>query len=176
MQELYTVSQASQATGIAKPTLRGYTRRYQRFLSTEATPEHGVERLFTESDLKVLAFIFSYTSAGKTHDQAMQALQAGELDQFSWQPPQEPETPDQPSESYSAALVPVERLQALDTLRQNAEQREAEALARLEQAQEQIRELERKLGQAQGELAGVRSSQYRAPKWWRSIFGGQAEK
>jgi hypothetical protein len=40
--------------------------------------------------------------------------------------------------------------------------------------QAEVQRLAGELGQAQGELAGYKAAQYRAPKWWRSIFGGRA--
>ena len=175
MSELFTVAQASTLTNIAKPTLRGYTKRYQRYLSTEATPEHGAERLFTEADLETLAFVFSYTSAGQTHAQAMKALDAGELENFDWHWPEPEIEPTQSAEATTSALIPIERLQAAQYIATDSQQREAEALAKLEQAQEQIQRLQNDLGLANGELAGYKQRQYRAPKWWRAIFGGEPE-
>ena len=175
MDNLYTVSQAAQLTGIAKPTVRGYTNRYQRFLSTEATPEQGAERAFTESDLKVLAYIYTQTKAGRTHDQVAEALQAGALDSFDWQPAEQPTDTPEPPESAGEALVPVSRLQAAEYLVRDA-QEQREALAeQLSEAQAEALRLRQELGQAQGELAGYQKAQYRAPNWWRALFGGRAE-
>lgn len=175
MSELYTVAEASKLTGIAKPTLRAYTNRYARFLSTEATPEQGAERNFTESDLKVLAFVYAFTSAGKTHDQAIEALSAGELESFDWQPPEpEPES-QQSAESTGEALVPASRLQAAQVLVQDAQERERAAQEQISALQARIEHLSQELGKAQGELAGFHRAQYRAPAWWRSLFGGRSE-
>lgn len=176
MKELYTVSEASKLTGIAKPTLRAYTNRYATYLSTEATPEQGAERSFTESDLKVLAFVYQYTSAGKTHEQALEALSAGELERYDWQIPEsEPERP-QSAEGSSEALVPVSRLQAAQLLVQDAQERERAAQEQVSALQAKVEQLSQELGKAQGELQGFRSAQYRAPAWWRSLFGGRAEE
>jgi DNA-binding transcriptional MerR regulator len=172
MSDLYTVAEASKLTGVAKPTLRTYTNRYQRYLSTDATPEHGAERLFTEADLTLLAFVYSYTSAGKTHGQVIEALQDNALDSFDWQLPEsQPDSP-QSADSIGEALVPMSRLQSAEMFVLDAKQREQTMAEQLEEAQKRNAELERELGQASGELAGFKAAQYKAPKWWRALFGG----
>ena len=171
MRDLYSVKEASALTGIARPTLRTYTVKYARHLSTEATPEPGKERRFTEADLRLLAFVYQYTDAGETHEQVIDRLAAGELERFAWSLPDSPESPpsdvDAP-ESASTALVPIERYAAVQTLLQDAQRREREALDKLAAAEGELRRLERELGAAQGRL----SAQYRAPTWWRRLFGG----
>ena len=176
MQDLYTVAEASKLTGIAKPTLRAYTGRYSTYLSTEATPEQGAERSFTAADLKLLAFIYSYTSTGKTHDQVLSALSAGGLERFDWQPPESQPDSKQSAEAAGEALVPLSQVRAFQLLAQESEKREQAAQERIESLQAEVQRLERELGQAQGALSGFRSAQYKSPAWWRSLFGGRASE
>ena len=175
MQELFTVSQASSLTGVSRPTIRAYTKRseYRRYLSTESTPEHGSERLFTESDLETLKFIYTYTASGQTHAQALQALENGALDNFSWDIPEPFSEPTQGFESDTEALIPISQLRAAHELVTDAKEREAAAIVDAKAANARIAELERELGEAQGKLDGYRERQYRAPAWWRNIFGGE---
>lgn len=173
MQELYAVSEASKLTGIAKPTLRAYTGRYSSHLSTEATPEPGTERAFTEADLRFLAFVYNLTSAGKTHEQVLQALSAGELERFDWHLPESPQRAPESAEAAGEALVPVSRLQAAQLLVQDAQERERAAQEQISTLQAKVESLSTELGQARGELAGFQRAQYRAPNWWRSLFGGR---
>lgn len=143
-------------------------------MSTEATPEHGAERSFTDSDLKVLAYIYTQTKLGKTHDQVTEALQAGALDSFDWQPPEQPTEPTEPHESATDALVPMSQLHAARLVLEEAQKQRERLAEQLAEAQQRNAELERELGQAKGELAGFKSAQYRAPQWWRALFGGRA--
>lgn len=175
MKEYYSPAEAAQITGASKPALRTYTNTYARWFSTDATPEKGGSRQFTEADLKLVAFIRLWTvSQNKSHAETAAALVAGELDLFDWQPPEAAEEPLEQPEAAGSALVPVERLQAAQVLITDAKQRETDATARLEQAQERISELERELGQASGELAGFKAAQHKAPAWWRALFGGRS--
>ena len=50
MTATYTTKDASELTGASKQALRVYTTRYKRYMSTEATPDAGAERRFTEGD------------------------------------------------------------------------------------------------------------------------------
>ena len=81
-----TTKQAADLTGISRQSLRVYTKRYSRFLSIDATPAHGEERKFTRDDLRTLRFVYDITSAGRPHDEAIERLQAGDLEQWQWLP------------------------------------------------------------------------------------------
>jgi DNA-binding transcriptional MerR regulator len=164
MTDYYSTKDASQLTGASRPIIRTYTQRYARFLSTEATPEAGAERRFTAADLKVIAYIYQRTSAGATHEQVLERLAAGELDQFDWQPA-EPESAAQggpAAESASSALVPIERLQAAHALMADAQRREAEAAAQVIALQSEVQRLSQALGKAEGEAALAAAAQVAA--------------
>lgn len=177
MSAYYTTKAASKISGASTQVIRVYTQRYARYLSTEATPEAGLERKFTPDDLRLLAFVYRRTAAGETHDQVLARLQAGELAEFAWQPPapeQEPE-PQSATDSTSVALVPLERLQAAQSFMQEAQRRELAAAEQVAALQAEVQRLSLELGKAQGEAEVLKSSRYRAPKWWRAVFGGRAE-
>ena len=174
----YTPKQASDLTGASRQILRTYTQRYARYLSTDATPEPGYERRFTPADLKVLAFVYQRTAAGEKHERILERLAAGELEQFAWQAPEAPPAPAQAAESAasdtSSMLIPYERLQAAHALMQDAQRREEAAAEQVAALQAEVQRLSLELGQARGEAATLQASRYRAPKWWRAIFGGRA--
>jgi DNA-binding transcriptional MerR regulator len=174
MSATYSTKEASELTGVSRQALRVYTRRYARYLSTEATPDQGQERRFTLSDLRLVAFVYGQTSAGASHESVAERLAAGALDNFEWQPEQSTEG-HSASETPEGALIPVERLQAAFELLQDAQQREQDALEQAAAAKAEITRLTLELGKAQGEAETLKASRYRAPAWWRAIFGGSGE-
>ena len=166
---LYTPKQATQITGASASSLRNYTSAYARYFSTEAT---STPRKFTDADLKLIAFIMHLTKErGMKHAEVAEALQSGELDNFTWEPSEsEPEFQEIGSESFeSTALVPLANLQAAQLLLQEAQRREEAAIERQRELQARIEELVRELGEAKGELKAI---QNRRPPWFRRIFGG----
>lgn len=173
MRGYYTTKVASELTGASRQVIRTYTQRYARYLSTEATPQPGMDRRFTADDLKLLAFVFQRTSAGETHDQVLERLQSGELEQFAWLPPEPAPEPQSADESASSALVPLERLHAAHALLQDAQRREAAAADQVAALQAEVQRLSLELGKAQGEAAALKASRYKAPAWWRALFGGR---
>lgn len=173
MSAYYTTKAASELTGVSRQALRAYTRRYARHLSTEATPAAGSERRFTEADLRLLAFVYTHTSAGETHEQVAERLAAGELEHFDWLPP-EPEPAAHIGEAASA-LVPIERFEVAQSLLREAERRERTASEEAERLRAEVQRLTLELGKAQGELTGVKSARYRAPAWWSALFGGRED-
>ena len=178
----YTTKEAADLTGASAQIVRAYTiaPEYQRYFSSEATPEKGSMRRFTAADLRLIAFVYmASTEQALTREQVAQALAGGALDQFEWQLP-EPDQPEaesqQSAQAGSEALVPVARLQAAQYLVEQAQQREQAMADQLTEAQAKIEQLSQDLGAARGELAGFQRAQYKAPAWWRSLFGGRASE
>lgn len=175
-QDYYSTKEASDITGASKQIIRVYTARYARYLSTEGTPESGKPRRFTEGDLKLLAYVYQQTSSGNmTHDQVLDSLAQGALERFDWSMPTQPESvPDGPESAQSApnALVPVERFQAAQALLLDAQRREQEAREQALALQDQVNQLERELGKAQGALEAYKTVR-RRPRWWVALFGGE---
>jgi len=177
MSQYYTTSQASAITGASVQTIRAYTKLYTRYFSTEATPTSGLSRRFTADDLRLIRFAFQQTAAGNTREQVSELLAAGALAEYDWQPPEpaEPESePVEPLQDTSTALVPLERLQAAQVLLKDAQNREQAAGEQVAALQAEVQRLAAELGKAQGELQGYKAAQYRAPAWWRKMFGGRA--
>ena len=172
----YTTSQASEITGASIQIIRAYTKLYARYFSTEATPEPGQARRFTAADLRLIKFAHQLSRQNITREQVAERLAAGELDRFDWQPPEPESEPEQPSSEPSTALVPLERLQAAQALLRDAQSREQAAAEQVAALQAEVQRLAGELGKAQGELQGYKAAQYRAPKWWRTLFGGRASE
>ena len=171
----YPVSTKNAAiiTGISPQALRTYTKRYSRFLSLEATPDAGQERRFTEADLRTLKFAYSVTATGRPHEEAIARLQAGELDSYPWSPPPPDATipPTDAPEAPSGLMVPLVHLEALQQLADAATRREEAARLRADELATENARLTLELGRAEGKL----SARYRAPAWWRALFGGSTE-
>lgn len=184
MPEHYTTADAAKLTGASRQIIRTYTSTYQRFFSTEGSPETGQNRRFTAADLKLIRFIYERTSAGVKHDAVISALLAGELEQSTWQPPEEPAAqPDAAEPTAGAYLVPIERLLSAQAqaaqaaaLLTDAQRREAEAIERERELQSEVQRLNLELGKAQGEAAALRATRYKAPAWWRNLFGGRSNE
>jgi DNA-binding transcriptional MerR regulator len=158
-------------------TIRAYTKLFPRHFSTEATPATGQSRRFTIDDLRLIHYAYQQTQMGFTREHVAQALADGALAAYDWQPaPPSAAAPEatEPESEPSSALVPLERLQAARLLLEDAQQREQKAVEQLAAAQKEIVDLQLQLGEAKGELQGFRAAQYRAPIWWRRIFGGRA--
>ena len=172
----YTTSQASEITGASIQIIRAYTKLYARYFSTEATPEPGQARRFTAADLRLIKFAHQLSRQNITREQVAERLAAGELDRFDWQPPEPESEPEQPSSEPSTALVPLERLQAAQALLRDAQSREQAAAEQVAALQAEVQRLAGELGKAQGELQGYKAAQYRAQKWWRTLFGGRASE
>ncbi len=169
--DYYLPKDAQTLVGISASTLRNYTRDFERWLTTEATT---TPRRFTAADLRVLAFA-RYRTAEKqeTIGKVQAALDAGELTAFEWQPPAMPTTPAEATEGEAGALVPLESLRLHQALLVDAQRREEAASTEADDLRTRVEALQNELGRAQGELAAIKASRYRAPGWWRRIFGGR---
>ena len=169
--DYYLPKDAQALVGISASTLRNYTRDFERWLTTEATT---TPRRFTAADLKLFAFV-RYRTAEKleTIGKVQAALDEGELEAFDWQAPAMPTTPAEATEGEAGALVPLESLRLHQALLVDAQRREEQASAEAAELRARVEALQNELGRAQGELAAVKASRYRAPAWWRSIFGGR---
>jgi len=178
MKDYYSTKEAAELIGASKQILRAYTGTYARYLSTEATPEPGGVRRFTEADVRLLAFVYQKTTGENlTHEAVLEQLAEGALEQFTWQPEQpEPEsTPESQQSAEAGMLVPVAQYRAAEALLRDAQRRESDAQEREQALQEKINLLERELGQAQGELSATLANQRRAPAWWVALFGGKQD-
>lgn len=169
----YLPKDAQALVGVSASTLRNYTRDFERWLTTEATT---TPRRFSADDLKLFAFI-RYRTAEKldTIEKVQAALDAGELDAFDWQPPAMATTATEGVEDTGGALVPLESLRLAQSLLVEAQRREADAAGENAELRARIEALQKDLGRAEGELAAVKAGRYRAPRWWRAVFGGRED-
>ena len=171
-EDYYLPSQAQAICNISASTLRNYTRDFARWFTTEATT---VPRKFTADDLRLIAFIRYRTQEKQERIDAVQAaLDAGAMDTFEWQAPQRPQQPTAAQDSEAGVLVPLESLRLHQALLSESQRREEQAASEAAELRTRIEALQNELGRAQGELAAVKSSRYRAPRWWRSLFGGRS--
>lgn len=167
----YSTKQVSELTSASPQVIRQYTGRYARYLSTEATPEPGQPRRFTEADVRLIAFVYQATRQGKSHDDIAAALESGALDSFTWEAPATaPQGSPEEAQADQAMLVPVTQLRAAQALLEDARRREEAAQDTAESLRSRIEELQRQLGQKEGELTALKAQ--RAP-WWRRLFGGE---
>ena len=180
MSALYQPAQVVKMTGVSLAGIRNYCTRYGAFLSPGATPPKGQPRLFTAQDVRLIAFIRDRTAGGLNHDQIDQALQGGELEEFTdWQIG-ELEGEEQPQETAGEAapgagggeLVASTQLAALEAVLNDYRRREDTLQARIDQAREreerlqgQLQQLQRELGEAQGELKNLKGR-----RWWERLF------
>ena len=121
---LYTPKQAATRLGISGTSLRTYTDKYARHLSTEAT---ATPRRFTADDLRALTFVVVSTGQGKTHDQILAGWDE-DYPNFTWADEDE----EEPDDAESTALVPAAQLQAARALMLDAQRREQEVRERAE--------------------------------------------
>lgn len=75
----YKVSEAAAVLGVSSPTVRRWSKDFSPHLSTLATPDPGVERLFTDDDLKVLGFIRDRFAGGLTTEAILAELPTATL-------------------------------------------------------------------------------------------------
>lgn len=167
----YSTKQVSELTSASPQVIRQYTGRYARYLSTEATPEPGQPRRFTEADVRLIAYVYQATRQGKSHEDIAAQLDAGALSDFAWEwPTPGPQGSPEEAQTDQAMLVPLREFRAVQALLEDARQREAAAQDTADQLRSRIEELQRQLGQKEGELSALKAQ--RAP-WWRRLFGGE---
>jgi DNA-binding transcriptional MerR regulator len=177
MSATYTTKQASELTGASKQAIRVYTQRYARYMSTEATPDAGSERRFTEADLKLMAYIYQQTQrGGQTHDKVLEALASGALDAFEWEPRTSPQEGYIDAETTGTALVPIERLMATQALLQAQLEERQRLLERERELLDQVQRLQREVGKAEGKIESLeeqlKQPMQRPRSWWARLLGG----
>lgn len=109
---LYPPSAAAAAAGISKSSIRNHVNNphYRMLFSEDA---RRVPRYFSEDDVRLLRYIGEQTRKGRTHADIAEAIAAGALAGYDWQPPQPHEQPTQEetTEEQPSALVLVADLQ-----------------------------------------------------------------
>lgn len=143
----YSTTQAARLLNIAPSSIRNYTHNpaFSAFFSPGATPAPGAARVLSGSDLRVLRFIASQTSAGSTLVEVAERLANGEHKDL---PPLDA-APQQEQQPLALALVGQ-----LDA----AHNRETALLRELAETKE-------RLARAEQELS------YRRRSLWSRLFG-----
>ena len=75
----YKVNEAAAVLGVSGPTVRRWSRSFASHLSGAATPGPGVERLFSDDDLRVLAYVRDRSAVGLTGEAILAELPAATL-------------------------------------------------------------------------------------------------
>jgi DNA-binding transcriptional MerR regulator len=158
-------------TGASRQVIRVYCQLYPDYLSTEATPLAGMERHFTEADLKLISFIYGQTSIGAAHNEVQEMLKEGALESFAWAMPEAPDTPVGASPAQSSQLVPIDALRATQAVLVALQDERDRVLEGRQGLEDEIKDLRQQLGFAQGELAAIKAAKRRPPTWWTRLFG-----
>lgn len=75
----YKVNEAAAVLGVSSPTVRRWSRFFGSHLSGSATPDPGVERLFSDDDLRVLAYVRDRSAVGLTGEAILAELPTAAL-------------------------------------------------------------------------------------------------
>jgi DNA-binding transcriptional MerR regulator len=75
----YKVNEAATVLGVSAPTVRRWSKFFGSQLSGSATPGPGVERLFDDDDLRVLAYVRDRSAVGHTGEAILAELPAATL-------------------------------------------------------------------------------------------------
>lgn len=181
---MYQIAQAAKVTGVSPAGIRNYVDRYGEWFSAGARPPKGQARDFSGEDVRLIAFIRDRTKAGENHDQIVQALQAGELEDFtSWAEPPAAGEGSQ-AEEVGAELVPPAAVAMLRAMLEESRRREETAAARTDaqlaaaadresRLQAAYAQAQREIGRLEGEIAAMKAAPPRPASWWRRVFGGE---
>ena len=71
--------EAAEVLGVAVPTLRRWSKHFARFLSSQASPQGGRHRSYTEEDLAMLARAKGLLEAGLTYERVAEMLSGEEV-------------------------------------------------------------------------------------------------
>src|SRR5215212_30082 len=126
---MYTIKLASEAAKVSIPTVYNYTKRFARYFSPTATPQKGATRLFSDDDIRLLAYLNHKLSRQKlTYEQVEQALETepAELETFA-----EYTSPERHGAEEALHLVPRAELISAKILVDDARLREQQAQAKV---------------------------------------------
>ena len=136
MSATFSPKQVAEMTGVSIAGVRNYTNRPElaAYFGEGARPGPGEARAFTAQDVRFVAFIKDRTDQGLTYAQVAQAVEAGELEEFThWSPPEPEEAPSRGHQveagEDSTALTTGEAAQTLADLLDQFTERQLQALA-----------------------------------------------
>ena len=149
MSATFSPKQVAEMTGVSIAGVRNYTNRPElaAYFGEGARPGPGEARAFTAQDVRFVAFIKDRTDQGLTYAQVAQAVEAGELEEFThWSPPEPEEAPSRGHQveagEESTALTTGEAGQALAVFQEviaDLRAAHAQERARADQLAEEVR-------------------------------------
>jgi DNA-binding transcriptional MerR regulator len=155
---MFTSGTISKLLKVSRETIRAWSVEFHEYLSPGATPGNGRQRIFSESDLRVLSLIAIEKGRGALFADIHLALRNGQRAE----PPVEFEAivPDTSPEPRALTLrKEVERLQMALSLAMEDGQRKAGEIAtlrsELDAAKKEIRELYKEIGRLEAGRGGI---------------------
>lgn len=181
MAQLYDPAEAARMTGLSVSSIRGYTNRFGRYFSDNAT---GRPRKLTLEDIKLCAFINQFSNT-ENYQQIENRLRSGELQDFHFQP----DLSDVQSQSRSVEderdlLVPAAMISVIEHQLTEARLREEQVRSELNdershnrsearRLQDELQNLQREVGRLEGQIDELRRQQGEEKKsFWQRLFGG----
>ena len=145
-----TSTQLATLLDTSEDTIRRWTKDYAPHLSPSANPPKGEARVYTERDVRILAYVAALRNTGNSLKTIEERLETTDLDTLPAVPGwEQPEPAMIPAEQVGIALEVVQLRAALRT----AEQDRDRALAGLEEAKTEVVRLKEQLGQAERDQA-----------------------
>ena len=181
MAQLYDPAEAARMTGLSVSSIRGYTNRFGRYFSDNAT---GRPRKLTMEDIKLCAFVNQFSN-NETYQEIEQRLRSGELRDFHFQPDiSETQTESRSGESERDLLVPAAMISVIEHQLIEARLREEQVRTELtnershnrsetRRLQDELQNLQREVGRLEGQIEELRRQQGDEKKsFWQRLFGG----
>ena len=101
----FSVTLVARNIGKTPQTVRAWTKRYSKYLSTSATVDAGQERRYTEDDAALLATVAHLIQQGQEHKDIPPVLDSG------FRPPDEPPAPQPAPDAETTALATIDLLE-----------------------------------------------------------------
>jgi DNA-binding transcriptional MerR regulator len=165
MSTLYRVQEAAKLSGVAQSSIYSYTQLYSNYFSHHVNPPEGQPRMFTPQDVRLLAFIKRVWDEEKSHDNVVARIHSGEFEAFELQARAvragEEGTHAHEQPTLGLDVPQVRHFGSMLDLVANqvraAHDRETGIVDENKRLHEIIGELQYKMGQAEGEMAALRS-------------------
>lgn len=182
MAQLYDPADAARMTGLSVSSIRGYTNRFTRYFSDNAT---GRPRKLTLDDIKLCAFINQFSNI-ENYKQIEQRLRSGELRDFRFQPDiSDNQSQSRSEESERDLLVPAAMLSVIEHQLTEARMREEQVRTELtdersrnrseaRRLQDELQNLQREVGRLEGQIEELqrRGGDDEPKSFWQKLFGG----
>jgi DNA-binding transcriptional MerR regulator len=149
----YSVTLIARTIGKNPQTVRGWTKRYSKYLSKSATVDAGQERRYTEDDVALLQTVAYLVNQGQKHKDIPPLLDSG------FKIPDETDKPESAPDTETTAIAPVDILERF-VVRYEARIDELEAKLTVSDDARRLAEVDA------ARLVGQLDSVYRR-HWWQ---------